>query len=43
MSLKALQGKVPCQATVNNNNYLYVDNVPNELKSLKKLQQQDCI
>lgn len=33
---KAIQGKVPCQATVNN---LYVDDAPTELKSLKKLEQ----
>lgn len=33
---KAIQGKVPCQATVNN---LYVDDVPTELRSLKKLEQ----
>ena len=34
---KAIQGQVPCQATVNNN--LYVDDVPTELESLKKLEQ----
>ena len=33
---KAIQGKVPCQATVNN---LCVDDVPTELESLKKLEQ----
>ena len=35
---KGIQGKVPCQATVNNN-YLCVDDVPPELESLKKLEQ----
>ena len=34
--LKAIQGKVPCQSTVNN---LSVDDVPTELESLKKLEQ----
>ena len=34
--LKAIQGKVPCQSTVNN---LCVDDVPTELESLKKLEQ----
>ena len=34
---KAIQGKVPCQTAVNNN--LYVDDVPTELESLKKLEQ----
>ena len=29
---KAIQGKVPCQATVNNN--LYVDDVPTELEQI---------
>ena len=33
---KAIQGKVPCRATVNN---LCVDDVPTELESLKKLEQ----
>ena len=33
---KAIQGKVPCQATINN---LCVDDVPTELKSLKKIEQ----
>ena len=33
---KEIQGKVPCQATINN---LYVDDVPTELESLKKLEQ----
>ena len=34
---KAIQGKVPCQATVNN--YLYVDDITTELESLQKLEQ----
>ena len=34
---KAIQEKLPCQATVNRN--LYVDDVPTELESLKKLEQ----
>ena len=34
---KAIQGKVPCQATVNNN--LYADDEPTKRESLKKLEQ----
>ena len=42
---KAIQGKVPCQATVNS---LCVDDVPTELESLKKTRANynrtvDCI
>ena len=34
---KAIQGKLPCQAIVNN---LYVDDIPPELKTLEKLEQK---
>lgn len=33
---KAIKGRIPCQAAVNN---LYVDDIPTELESLKKLEQ----
>jgi hypothetical protein len=33
---KAIQGRLPCQAIVNN---LYVDDIPTELEALKKLEQ----
>lgn len=33
---KAIKGRLPCQAAVNN---LYVDDIPTELESLKKLEQ----
>ena len=33
---KVIQGKIPCQAVVNN---MYVDDIPTELASLKKLEQ----
>lgn len=33
---KMIQGKVPCQAVVNN---LDIDDIPTELNSLKKLEQ----
>ena len=34
--LKVIKGRLPCQAVVNN---LYVDDIPTELESLKKLEQ----